>query len=137
MSRPERFIVHNRFIRATECDELFRQASIVVLPYIEATQSGVIPLAYSYAKPVVATRVGALAEVVDDGKTGRLVPPADSESLAAAIVELLRDPVSAAADGHAQDGKSSTMSGRLRLLRGSLLRSTVALWKIGPAHVSR
>ncbi len=92
MVHPERFEVHNRFITTIHRDELFNEASLVALPYIEATQSGVIPLAYSFAKPVVATRVGALEEVVEDGVTGRLVPPADSESLAAAIADLLQNP---------------------------------------------
>ena len=92
MASPERFEVHNRFITTGHRNELFQQASVVVLPYIEATQSGVIPLAYSFAKPVVATRVGAIADAVEDGVTGRLVPPADTESLAAAVIELLRDP---------------------------------------------
>ena len=101
MARPERFVVHNRFIDSSERDELFRQASVVVLPYIEATQSGVIPLAYSFGKPVVATRVGALAEAVDEDVTGRLVPPHDTPALAAAIVDLLRDPVASRAMGAA------------------------------------
>jgi glycosyltransferase involved in cell wall biosynthesis len=92
MARPDRFEVHNRFITTSHRDELFREASVVALPYTEATQSGVIPVAYSFAKPVVATRVGALAEAVEDGITGRLVPPADAKALAAAIVELLQDP---------------------------------------------
>jgi len=91
MERPESFVVHNHFISAGECDRHFREASIVVLPYTEATQSGVIPLAYSYAKPVVASRVGALAEAVDDGITGLLVPPSDPQALAAAVIQLLTD----------------------------------------------
>ncbi|MCC7084103.1 MAG: glycosyltransferase family 4 protein [Pirellulales bacterium] len=70
---------------------MFQRASVVVLPYIEATQSGVIPLAYSFAKPVVATRVGALADSVDDDRTGRLVPPADSGALASAVIALLKN----------------------------------------------
>ena len=101
MARPERFEVHNRFITTGHRDELFERASIVALPYIEATQSGVIPLAYSFAKPVVATRVGALADAVEDGVTGRLVPVADTEALAAAIIELLRDPEALRAMGTA------------------------------------
>jgi glycosyltransferase involved in cell wall biosynthesis len=93
MTEPSRFTVHNRYISTAERDQLFRQASVVVLPYVEATQSGIIPIAYSYGKPVVATNTGALSEAVEDGNTGRLVPPADPAALANAIVELLADPV--------------------------------------------
>ena len=92
MAHPDRFIIRNHFIEPAERDELFRQASIVVLPYIEATQSGVVPLAYACAKPVIATRTGALSEAVEDGRTGLLVPPADSAALARAVIELLGDP---------------------------------------------
>ncbi len=101
MERPKRFEVHNRYISTGHRNDLFQRASVVVLPYIEATQSGVIPLAYSYAKPVVATRVGALADAVEDGVTGRLVPAANTEALAAAIIELLRDPAARRAMGAA------------------------------------
>jgi hypothetical protein len=45
MVNPERFIVHNEYVSLYKHTELFQQASVVVLPYIEATQSGVIPLA--------------------------------------------------------------------------------------------
>jgi glycosyltransferase involved in cell wall biosynthesis len=44
-------------------------------------------------KPVVATTVGGLPEIVDDGRTGYLVPPRDERALAAALVRLLRDDV--------------------------------------------
>jgi glycosyltransferase involved in cell wall biosynthesis len=91
MTDPERFVVHNRYVSAAERDALFREASVVVLPYLEATQSGVVPVAYSYAKPVVATSTGALSEAVVDGETGRLVPPADSAALADAVIELLQN----------------------------------------------
>jgi glycosyltransferase involved in cell wall biosynthesis len=92
MEEPERFVVHNRYVSTHERDELFRQASVVVLPYLEATQSGVVPVAYSYAKPVVATETGALSEAVVDGQTGRLVPPAEPAALANAVIELLQNP---------------------------------------------
>lgn len=91
MAHPERFEVYNQFISTRLRDELFSRASVVVLPYIEATQSGVIPLAYSFAKPVVATRVGALADAVENGVTGRLVPACDTVALAEATIGMLAD----------------------------------------------
>lgn len=93
MVHPERFTVYNEYVSEERCAELFRQASVVALPYVEASQSGVIPLAYTHMKPVVATTVGGLPEMVDDGRTGYLVPPRDERALAEAIVRLLRDKV--------------------------------------------
>jgi glycosyltransferase involved in cell wall biosynthesis len=92
MIHPDRFVVYNDFITDEHKHQLFREASVVVLPYIEATVSGVIPTAYTLAKPVVATTVGGLPEMVDDGKTGYLVPPRDAEGIAEAVIKLLRDP---------------------------------------------
>jgi glycosyltransferase involved in cell wall biosynthesis len=91
MANPERFTVYNEYVPDEKRAELFRRASVVVLPYVEATQSGVIPVAYSFGKPVVATTVGGLPGQVDDGKTGYLVAPRDERGLADAIVRLLRN----------------------------------------------
>jgi glycosyltransferase involved in cell wall biosynthesis len=92
MAHPEHFIIHNTYVSDDERAALFRRASIVVLPYIEASQSGVIPIAYTFAKPVIATTVGSLPEMVEDGHTGYLVPPRDEKALAEAIVRLLQNP---------------------------------------------
>lgn len=91
MVHPERFTVYNEYVSDERCSELFRQATVVVLPYVEASQSGVIPLAYTFMKPVVATTVGGLPEMVEDGRTGYLVPPRDERALAAAVVRVLRN----------------------------------------------
>jgi glycosyltransferase involved in cell wall biosynthesis len=91
MVHPERFEVHNEYVSEERCAELFRQATVVALPYIDASQSAVIPVAYTFKKPVVATRVGGLPELVEDGRTGYLVPPRDEVALASAIVRLLRN----------------------------------------------
>jgi glycosyltransferase involved in cell wall biosynthesis len=71
---------------------LYQEASLVVVPYVEASQSGVVQTAYAFGKPVVATTVGGLPEAVRDGVTGRLVPPRDHVALANAITELLLNP---------------------------------------------
>lgn len=91
MVHPERFEILNKYVPREDVPRLFQQASIVVLPYIEASQSAVIPLAYAFGKPVVATAVGGIPEVVDDGVTGYLVPPLDTDSLATAVIRLLQD----------------------------------------------
>ena len=55
--------------------------------------------AHGRGRPVVASAVGGLPEVVEDGETGVLVPPDDPDSLADAIVKLLEDPERARAMG--------------------------------------
>lgn len=91
MTHPEQFIVYNEYVSDEQRADLFQQANVVVLPYIEASQSGVIPIAYTAAKPVVATTVGGLPEMVDHGETGYLVPPRDEQALAQAILDLLQN----------------------------------------------
>lgn len=91
MVNPDRFVVHNQFIPDSQIPSFFQQADLVVLPYIEASQSGVIATAYSFAKPVIASAVGGLCEQVDHGQTGLLIPPGDAQQLAAAILTLLED----------------------------------------------
>jgi glycosyltransferase involved in cell wall biosynthesis len=91
MTDPDRFRVEDRFIPRGERDALFRAASVVVLPYIDAATSAVLPIAYLHRKPVVVTAVGGLPEAVEHGRTGLVVPPRDPAALAAALVRLLRD----------------------------------------------
>lgn len=90
-----RLTVINRLIQDRELPELFNQVTVLVLSHVSATQSGLIPTAYSFGRPVVATRVGALPEAVEDEVTGLLVPPQDSRLLASAIAQLLSDPIRA------------------------------------------
>ena len=85
------FEVHNRYIADEEIPPLFQRAKIIVLPYIEGTQSGIISIAYAFKKPVVVTDVTSIPEVVDNGKTGFIVPPKDPELLADAIITLLKN----------------------------------------------
>jgi glycosyltransferase involved in cell wall biosynthesis len=70
---------------------LFQQASIVVVPYVEASQSGVVQTAFSFRKPVIASAVGGIPEAVCDGVTGRLVAPGDAAALADAVTSVLLD----------------------------------------------
>jgi glycosyltransferase involved in cell wall biosynthesis len=69
----------------------FAAADVLVLPYRHISQSGVLFLALSQGLPVVATRVGALPEVLCDGESGLLVPPESPEALSQALVRLFGD----------------------------------------------
>ena len=83
---------HLRFIRDEEIPELFRQASLVALPYREIDQSGVLMTAIAFGKPIVASRIGGIPEVIRDGVHGCLVEVGDVNGLATALGELLLDP---------------------------------------------
>lgn len=86
-----KYDINNRFIPDSEVARFVRMASVVVLPYRSGTQSGVVPLAFGFGRPVVASRVGAIAEIVEDRETGILVEPGDAGALAEACSNLLRN----------------------------------------------
>lgn len=86
-----RFEIIEGVVPANIMATLFQKSSLVALPYVSASTSGVLVTAYSFAKPVVASRVGCLAEYVQDGISGILVNPTDVENLANAIIRLLLD----------------------------------------------
>ena len=78
------------FIPNDKVNLYFSAADVVVLPYKSATQSGVVPIAYHFNKPVVVTDVGGLSEIVNDGKTGYVVQP-DAGSIANGILQFYND----------------------------------------------
>jgi glycosyltransferase involved in cell wall biosynthesis len=89
---PALFEWREGFVRDDDLPELFGSASAVVLPYREASQSGVVPMAFANGRPVIATDVGALGEAVEDGVDGLLVRSPTVEALRDAIVRLFNEP---------------------------------------------
>jgi len=69
----------------------FEAANVAVLPYNGATQSGILSIAYGFSKPVIVTDVGGLAELVDDVRTGFIVPPHDTGKLGEAVVRYFKE----------------------------------------------
>lgn len=76
------------FVPDETVEDYFLAADLAVLPYVSATQSGIVQIAYNYDLPVVTTAVGGLPEVVLDGRTGFIVPPEDSAALAQAVIRF-------------------------------------------------
>lgn len=84
--------VYNRYIENEEIPAFFASSRVVaVLPYLDATQSGVIPIAMEFGVPVVATRTGGLTEQLDGGKIGIFAEPGDAASLASAMLRYIDD----------------------------------------------
>jgi glycosyltransferase involved in cell wall biosynthesis len=78
----------DRYVANEEVEKYFAAADLVVLPYLSATQSGVVQVAYGFDKPVVVTAVGGLSEAVEDGVTGYVVPPNDPAAVAGAVIRF-------------------------------------------------
>ncbi len=95
LSLTERIVIRDGYVPDSEVGEYFEQCDAVVLPYLEATQSGIAQIAFGFEKPVIATKAGGLPEVVKDCETGVLCNPGDVKGLADAIRKFyeLRDTV--------------------------------------------
>src|ERR1700677_3299263 len=78
-------ILRIQFIPDAEMELYLKAADVLVLPYKEIFQSGVLFLAYSFGLPVVATDVGSFREEIVEGRTGFLSKPGDPAELSKAI----------------------------------------------------
>ena len=84
LAKKKQLTLVDRYVPNEDVPLYFSAADLVVTPYISASQSGVIQIAYGFLKPVIATTVGGLPDVVIDGQTGYLVPPGDASAIAKA-----------------------------------------------------
>jgi glycosyltransferase involved in cell wall biosynthesis len=89
---PATVELRNHLIGDAEAVDLFRQCSLVVLPYRDATQSALIAAAFFFNKPVIVTRAGALPEYVHEGETGWIIQPNDAAALATCLQAACADP---------------------------------------------
>lgn len=78
----------SRFIDEREIPAYFRRADIVVLPYRQIDQSGVLYTALAFGKALVLSAVGGFSEISEGGRVARLVAPGDRDALASELSEL-------------------------------------------------
>jgi glycosyltransferase involved in cell wall biosynthesis len=95
-SAPPRVRFVPRFIGDDELPAYFRRADLVVLPYREIDQSGVLFTALAFGKPLLLSDVGGFPEIAATG-AARTFPAGDAAALRAALRELLADPGARAA----------------------------------------
>jgi alpha-maltose-1-phosphate synthase len=139
---PANVELRNRLIEDAEAIELFSRCSVVVLPYLDATQSALIAAAYFFGKPVIVTRTGALPEYVADGATGWIIEPNQPDQLAQCLEVALNDPVNLSKLGQA--GRDWYLAQRrlerhnLRLMYESVyMRSAAGSRSVGLKHGGR
>ena len=74
-----------------EVEKYFTASDIVILPYEDATQSGIVQISYGCEKPVLVTNVGGLPDVVTDGKTGYVVEPRNPEAITEKVLDFYQN----------------------------------------------
>jgi glycosyltransferase involved in cell wall biosynthesis len=87
----ERVTLVPEYVDSREVRAWIGMGDVVVFPYRSVFQSGALHLACTFGSPIVATRVGANAELISDGENGLLIPPDDESALADALTRMLAD----------------------------------------------
>lgn len=87
----ERVKVVEGYVADVEVEKYFAACDLVVLPYVSATQSGIVQIAYGFRKPVLVTNVGGLPDVVTNGKTGYVVESKSYAEISAKVVEFFSE----------------------------------------------
>lgn len=81
----------NRFVDLEELAAMVSDCAFTICPYLSSSQSGSVITSMVMGKPVLGTDIEAMHEMIEDGKTGLLVPPQNEDKLAEAIVRLIKD----------------------------------------------
>lgn len=84
-------LIYDYYVPDQDIEKFFAASDLVILPYESATQSGIAQMAYGFEKPVIATNVGGLPDVVVNGKTGYIVEAKNSNQIAEAIVKFYKE----------------------------------------------
>jgi glycosyltransferase involved in cell wall biosynthesis len=105
--------IRNEFLPDDDVATLFAACDVVVQPYLATTQSGVAQIAFHFEKPMILTDVGGLAEIVQDGRAGMLVPPNDPDALADAIQRFFDEDLAGALSEGVRARKAEFSWGRL------------------------
>ena len=87
----DKILWKEEYIKENEVNIYFSASDVVVLPYINASQSGIIPLSYHYNKPVIVSDLEGLKEVVEIGKTGYIFNPKVENDLSSSILDFFQD----------------------------------------------
>ena len=105
----DQVVVEPRFVSDEEVNGIFVPGVVAAFPYREIEASGVLSLAITFGRPILAARLGGFIEAVQDGEHGLLVPPEDVAALSSAMARFVAD-----------RGFAAGCAARVRMLTGSV-----------------
>jgi glycosyltransferase involved in cell wall biosynthesis len=111
----------DHFIEEDAVERYFREATLVLTPYLSMTQSGVILDAYAYSRPILAFDIDEVQEFLPD--LAKVVCPFDTHEYASSVVELLNDP-----ERCAQAGREAWEFGREQFSPSSMAAGFAAVY---------
>lgn len=113
--------VRERHLSNTELVEIVNNSSLVVCPYLEATQSGVVMTAYALNRPVLVTNCGGLAENVQHGVTGLVAPENTVNAIAGMLLHYIKNALFSGMSAAIREGNLSNASREYNLLAAKQL----------------
>lgn len=90
-TKNENIIIENKFLSNSELVNIIENSQLIVCPYIDATQSGVIMTAHALNCPVLVTPVGGLAEYIVSGKSGSVAKETSAFALKESILQFIEN----------------------------------------------
>jgi glycosyltransferase involved in cell wall biosynthesis len=84
----EHILIREGYVAGDDRARVFYSADVVVMPYLNISESAIIPLPWGFGIPIICTSVGGNVDWIEDGVDGYLVPPRDSTSLADAVLKF-------------------------------------------------
>ncbi|HOJ19880.1 MAG TPA: glycosyltransferase [Ignavibacteriaceae bacterium] len=91
LSKEVQVVFHDKFIPVAEVANYFIASDVVVLPYRRVTHSGIPHLAFTFGRPIITSNVGDFEEIIDEGRSGFVLPSNTPENLSEKIIQIFSD----------------------------------------------
>lgn len=88
LNLKDHILIREGYVAGDDRAKVFYAADVVVMPYLNISESAIIPLSWAFGVPVICTAVGGNVDWIKNGKEGYLVPPRDPEALAEAVLQF-------------------------------------------------
>lgn len=100
LNLKDHILIREGYVAGDDRAKVFYSADVVVMPYLNISESAIIPLSWGFGVPVICTAVGGNVDWITDGKEGYLTPPRDPEALAEAVLKFYEKDMEEKFKGH-------------------------------------